>query len=109
MDELSLLRHWAEIAGLPSDSVHSKDDLVGFFQRFRPDGEGVELLLSEATYGMANDQFLERYLLWPLLEDGAQQDAPFDPYFEMWARGIACTLPEEGVCELYVPGTGRAS
>ncbi len=226
MDEMVLLRRWAELAGIPTDSVRSQFDLEGFFQEFRPEGEGIEqllcgiekcdevtrrltnvfrvsassfqasdayfiirntssiepqkalellrshframaevaehekepdfasalrdlkepvfvktnsdltrnpsvaesfdvllydiatdyiskasrssnpiYLLSEPMYGIANDKYLQGYLLWPLLEDMMPQKAPFDSYFEMWAKGIAYTLPQDGVCQLYVPSS----
>jgi hypothetical protein len=45
--------------------------------------------LREAYYGIACDYWLANYLSWPYFERWHGPDA-FQPYFELWRRGVAC-------------------
>jgi len=74
--ERDQLKQWARIAGIPETQVSTRDDLTGLFQRFRPNGEGVEAVLRGLVRG---DEVLGRLLA--LYQATANSYRPSDAYF----------------------------
>ena len=56
------------------------------------------LLLKDAVYSMANDIFLQQYILWPIYRESATLDDPFQSYFELWSTGIQFQIPDASTC-----------
>jgi hypothetical protein len=61
------------------------------------------LLLKEAFYSIANDCYIQGYLMWPLYASSASHHEPFAEYFELWCAGGALDFPAEGDCRVYLP------
>jgi hypothetical protein len=61
------------------------------------------LLLKEAFYSIANDCYIQGYLMWPLYASSASHHEPFAAYFELWCAGGGLDFPTEGDCRVYLP------
>jgi hypothetical protein len=49
MTDIEQLRHWAQVAGIPAETVRDRADLVGLFQHFRPNGDGMDAPLRQVA------------------------------------------------------------
>jgi hypothetical protein len=60
-------------------------------------------LLYEAFYSMACDYMLARYLMWPIYREATEIDDPFEPYYQLWSRGVDYRFSDDRFFTLYVP------
>ncbi|MFI5455639.1 MAG: hypothetical protein ACHRXM_09325 [Isosphaerales bacterium] len=74
-----ILGRWKALAGDTSEKPWDPDNLGGFFQQFRPLGEGLEAAF-EGVVGA--DEILPRLLeVYPVTADGWRSDEAYDAYF----------------------------
>jgi len=105
--------------------------MAGFFQCFRPDGEGLaeafegvegadEILprllevyevtaddwQRDGTYdacSVACDYNLQYHILWPLYRQATTIEEPFRPYFDLWKHGSGYRFAGKEAVRVYVP------
>lgn len=74
------------------------EDYIGSFPR----PESQILLLEGAIYSMANDIFLRNYIMWPLYADAAKRPDPFQPYFDLWSKGVCYSFRSADSCRYMI-------
>jgi len=79
MDLNEVLEHWKQIAGESSDEPWSEDDLYGYFQRFRPDGDRLDQALQPLPGGAAVHERLKA--VFAATKSGWTDDDSTDGYF----------------------------
>src|SRR5262245_30627010 len=102
MNKLERLAYWKTVAGdkSPSPWVSEEDDLFAYFQRFRPDGRGVERVFDEVYRG---DEVLARLLPFYL----HTKESAEHPYFVV--RKPQTTTRQEllGFMKQYLDNVGQ--
>lgn len=79
MDDRELLERWKRLCGDTSPTPWTEDDLVGFFQRFRPDGAGIEAVFDGVEAG---DEIVPRLQeVYRATGEGWQHGDIVDGYF----------------------------
>lgn len=64
-------------------------DAIGDWLLTLEDPRALPVRLAEAYYSIACDYLLAWYLQWPYYRRWHEDDV-FEPYFELWRRGISC-------------------
>ena len=63
--------------------------------------EAIELM--EGFYSIANDLYLRDFILWPLNACHCHVFEPFQPYFELWRRGIRFRFEKDMQITIVLP------
>lgn len=69
--------------------------LTDFLVKFQ-EKDNELFLLKEALYSMANDYWLEAYMLAPILGLTERASGALDSYFELWRRGLSLKFHDDG-------------
>lgn len=79
-------------------------DMVGDFIGSLTPADTPALLLREAVCSIANDIFLQGYVLWPAYARSCELDEPFAAYFDLWKNGVSYTYRTSEKCLFYISG-----
>ena len=60
--------------------------------------ESPLILLDDAMYSIANDTFVQNFLLWPLYAQSMPARDPFQPAFELWTKGVSHSFRSPTSC-----------
>lgn len=77
-------------------------DLVNDFRTFIHVDETEIMMLSDALYSIANNVFLQSYLLWPIYSSSSALHEPFQPYFELWSKGVSYSFRQADACRYFI-------
>jgi len=73
-------------------------DLVTDFVGSLVPQESPLILLDDAIYSIANDIFVQNFLLWPLYAQSLPARDPFQPAFELWTKGVSHSFRSPTSC-----------
>jgi len=98
---------WRDAAGDPPDRSWDRDDIYGFFQRFRPRADGLERALLPLPHGRA---VLDRMLpIYSATSDGWQTDDYSDAYFVVRNPAPIDTSEAGALVRDHLRNVGRAA